>query len=185
MNDRRYTAATRRQAVARALVTGPNEAADVMGIPRRTVSEWWRDPKLTAELSGPERIHLARELHDTMVEAIMRARAALPHARLGDIARTIEVLRDSRALLLGTPTANLEVHHVDPLTESERRTQVKYLNSLLRRLDAGDIDGVEAEVTLQLSAEREIDRLLSSGEASTPEEAARLITIEGECRDLG
>jgi hypothetical protein len=190
MPGRHYSDTEKRTAVSWALILGPKEAGRQLKIPGRTVSVWWRSPRWVGDIDPDTRSQLGSLIFETMSEAIVRLKAKIkdPHVSVMELARAVETLRDSHNLLLNKATANVAVaSYSDSMPPTERRALLGYLDSLLVKLDAGLLDEVENEVALQLQCERSIDRLLASGEAATPEEAARMITapvIEGSCAEV-
>jgi len=107
---RDYTDQERAEAVAMGAVCGPLKAAKALGIPPRTLSGWMRRPASNEARAEAERV-IAQRLADAHELALGRLHVALQakDARLGDIARAVEVLGQQRALAEGRATGNLNV----------------------------------------------------------------------------
>ena len=138
--NRQYSEAERAEAVALALVVGPNVAADRLGIPRRTVAAWRSGERHRPEVQAvilESRQALAERMREIVSVASEQVLAGLrdPKQRLGDRVRALEVALEA-ARLLGAESQDAEA-----LSEDEELQLRDYL-----RLHAPEIAAAEAEV---------------------------------------
>lgn len=190
MNRRTYSQEERAEALGLALSLGSVQAAKRTGIPRRSISNWLAGkahPEMLATMEPASREQVASRLWEAVArgtEEVIR-RMDDPKARLADVARSLEVVSQQHALLVGGVTRRSESFSVsasvDTITPAQRGEAIRYAEQLLARLDAGDIDGVEADVATMLDMERQLEALITSGEA-TDVDAAKAI-IEGRLGD--
>lgn len=138
--NRTYTPEQRAEAVALALVVGPNVAADRLGIPRRTVAAWRSGERHRPEVQAvilESRQALAERMREIVSVASEQVLAGLrdPKQRLSDRVRALEVALEA-ARLLGAESQDAEA-----LSEDEELQLRDYL-----RLHAPEIAAAEAEV---------------------------------------
>ena len=138
--NRTYTPEQRAEAVALALVVGPNVAADQLGIPRRTVAAWRSGERQAPEVQAvilQSRRALAERMNEILSVASEQVLAGLrdPKQRLGDRVRALEVALEA-ARLLGA-----ESQDADALSEDEAQQLGDWL-----RVHAPEIAAAEAEV---------------------------------------
>jgi transposase-like protein len=138
--NRTYTPEQRTEAVALALVVGPNVAADQLGIPRRTVAAWRSGERQAPEVRAvilSSRQALAERMNEILSVASEQVLAGLrdPHQRLGDRVRALEVALEA-ARLLGAESQDAEA-----LSEDEAQQLGDWL-----RVHAAEIAAAEAEV---------------------------------------
>ena len=138
--NRQYSEAERAEAVALALVVGPNVAADRLGIPRRTVAAWRSGERHRPEVQAvilESRQALAERMREIVSVASEQVLAGLrdPKQRLSDRVRALEVALEA-ARLLGAESQDAEA-----LSEDEELQLRDYL-----RLHAPEIAAAEAEV---------------------------------------
>ena len=139
--NRQYSESERAEAVALALVVGPNVAADRLGIPRRTVAAWRSGERHRPEVQAvilESRQALAERMREIVSVASEQVLAGLrdPKQRLSDRVRALEVALEA-ARLLGAESQEGE----DALSEDEARQLEDYL-----RVHAPAIAAAEAEV---------------------------------------
>jgi hypothetical protein len=168
----------RAEAIARALTVGAIKASKETGIPRRTITAWISGAHPAPELAAlvlSSREQVAAQLWQTIEvgTAEVLRRMSDPKARLGDVARSLEIAVNAHALLSGGPTSRIE--STGGMDYLQRAEMARYVESLLAALDAGAVDEVEAVVMQTVGYVRDIDRLVDSGEASDDVEAGRLI----------
>jgi transposase-like protein len=138
--NRQYSEAERAEAVALALVVGPNVAADRLGIPRRTVAAWRSGERHRPEVQAvilESRQALAERMREIVSVASEQVLAGLrdPKQRLSDRVRALEVALEA-ARLLGA-----ESQDADALSEDEAQQLGDWL-----RVHAPEIAAAEAEV---------------------------------------
>jgi transposase-like protein len=138
--NRTYTPEQRAEAVALALVVGPNVAADRLGIPRRTVAAWRSGERHRPEVQAvilESRQALAERMREIVSVASEQVLAGLrdPKQRLSDRVRALEVALEA-ARLLGA-----ESQDADALSEDEAQQLGDWL-----RVHAPEIAAAEAEV---------------------------------------
>jgi len=72
---------------------------------------------------------------------------------------------------------------VDTISPAQRDMARRYADELLAKLDAGKVDEVERLVAIQLDTEREMRRLIDSGEAKSVADAQRILEAEIAARE--
>jgi transposase-like protein len=183
---RHYTDADRARAVGRTLAIGPLKASRELDIPVSTLALWRRQfPEGLSELADVSREAVAFELWQTFMESIALIKTMLrdPKARLGDVVRATEVLRDSHALLSGAATSRSETRTesmnlnvtVSAITPEERSEARRYVAQLRAQLGAGALDDVERAIAAQLDMESHLRALMAVLNISVEEAQSRLL----------
>lgn len=104
------TPAQRAAAVALSAQVGQRQAARRLGMPQRTLSDWEREPSASAVIREVE-AGAAIDFRAGLERALgaLHLRLADPTARVGELARAVEVLSTQLALMEGRATANVAV----------------------------------------------------------------------------
>jgi hypothetical protein len=105
-NHPEYTATFRAEAIGLALSIGGNEAADRLGMPRRTLHNWLHGegaPVIREKTQQAIETRLWNAFSDG-VDALQAALKKPGSHRLSEVARAVEVLQHSHALITGRPT---------------------------------------------------------------------------------
>jgi transposase-like protein len=161
-SPRNYSQEEKAAAIALGLSIGGNNAADKLGMPRRSLHNWLEQEKRVPTLITAEtRSAVVDRLWQTLVRATEAVEAGLadPRQRLGDRARALEVLVHSHELLRGGATENVAVavapaeNVVDmlALSEEQRETLRDALRAeiakheALERLSPGLAEQMDAE----------------------------------------
>lgn len=106
---RRYTRTQKAEAVAKAMLTSTEAAAEELGIPRTTLVYWLDQPQFV-ELRSKSRDIVAEQMWATIQIGVDELAKGLvdPLTELRDKALTVGILYDKHALLTGDATARTE-----------------------------------------------------------------------------
>lgn len=118
---------------------GIRPASRKLGIPPRSVANWLRRPSPeTQAVVLASRDQLAADFQGVVQlgVAALRQRITDPKARLGDIARAVEVAAEQAALLTGGATRRVENLEAAGITTQDRENLLEWLDRMSVLSDA-------------------------------------------------
>ena len=133
MARRRYTHAEKAKAVAAAEVNGVTQAADSLGIPRKTL-EYWVDAPQFADLRQKTREEKRDGYRVLVALAQKRLMELIPSMEPRDLTILLGVSQDKDLLLGGDATTRSEVNTFHGYNDHEKRAVAE----LIRSAVAGD-----------------------------------------------